>query len=75
MVVDYKTLNKNHKTKIIDRISDLKNGTWLPLSVAAFISGYSKQTLRMLYLQGEIKGLKFPVGSLLIKIESVPKKS
>lgn len=52
----------------------LKKGIWLPISVAAHLRGVSQQTVRILYLSGKVKGIRFPVGPILVRLSDVPYK-
>jgi hypothetical protein len=52
----------------------LEKGVWLPISVAAHLRGISGQTVRILYLSGKVKGIKFPVGPILVRLKDVPYK-
>jgi hypothetical protein len=46
----------------------LPPGIWLPVSSAASYASCSMQTIRLLFLLGRIKGLKFEKGPLLVDI-------
>lgn len=46
----------------------LPPGTWLPISSASCYAKCSMQTIRLLFLLGRIKGLKFEKGPLLVDI-------
>ena len=71
---DYRALRKKHKTKKFKTLSDIKNGTWVPLSIAALACGYSHQMLRLLNFKGLIETGKFETGPLLVRVESIPEK-
>ena len=65
----YRYLNSKKKqltTEILPR-----EGIWLPISVIAYLTGYSSQKVRLDYLQNKIEGIKFPVGPILINIMSI----
>lgn len=50
----------------------LPDGIWLPVSAAAEYAQCSTQTVRLLYLAQQIKGLKFNKGPLLVDISFLP---
>ena len=68
---NYRWLRARYKPRIFKKKNEIENGIWTPLSVAAFISGYSVQNLRLLSFQGFIKSGKFKVGPLLVQLESI----
>jgi hypothetical protein len=62
-----------HKTKEFESVSELKAGTWIPVSVAALLSVYSTQSLRLFAFKGVIETGRFRVGPLLVNFDSVKK--
>jgi len=50
----------------------IPEGIWLPVSCAAIYAGCSTQTVRLLYLSNQIKGLKFEDGPLLVDVRFLP---
>ena len=70
-MVNYRYYNARFKPKIFKTKQDLESGTWTPLSIAGYLSGYTNQNLRLLCLQGLVQSGKFEVGPLLVQMESV----
>lgn len=71
--IDYKKARRAVKPTIPDGRSkdDMPDGIWLPISVVAYMTKCSQQTIRLLFLSAQIDGLKFPVGPLLVNLEQV----
>jgi hypothetical protein len=69
----YKYLNKKKKILPAERLP--QEGTWLPISVVAHLTGFSSQKIRLDYLQNKVEGIKFPVGPILINITSLKEYS
>ena len=70
---NYRSLRQRHRTVKFKVVDDLKYGTWVPVAIAALLSPYSSQTLRLHGFKGTIETAKFRVGPLLIKLESLKK--
>ena len=50
-----------------------KEGTWLPLSIAAELAGYSSQMVRYLYRNKIIRAINFSSGPTLVNFEDIGK--
>jgi len=68
---DYRSLRMRHKVRKFHIGADLQNGTWIPVSIAALLSDYSTQSLRMFGFKGLIETGRFKVGPLLINLDSL----
>lgn len=53
-------------------MKELPHGTWVPVSVAAYLRGQRERYLRKMVVSGDVKSLRFPVGPLLVRLEDVP---
>lgn len=77
-MTDYRSLRIRHKTKKFQIAGDLKKGVWVPVSIAALLSGYSTQFLRLAAFKGLVETGRFEVGPLLVNLGSLaglqPKK-
>ena len=74
MEYDYKKLNKKRKPREVKTLP--KKGTWVPLSIAAYLKKYyNTQMIRWAYLNGKIEFIKFPVGPLLVNLDDIPSES
>ena len=60
--------------KINTNFELLEKGIWIPISIAAHLRGISGQTIRILHSSGKVKGVKFPVGPLLVRLRDIPCK-
>ena len=69
--VDYKTAREGAEP-LQGEPGTLPEGTWLPVSAASEYAQCSTQTVRLLYLAGQIRGLKFNKGPLLVDIRFLP---
>ena len=72
-MVNYRYFRARYNPKIFKTEKALKKGTWVPLSIASYISRYTSQNLRLLCFQGLIKSGKFKVGPILVEIGSILK--
>jgi len=68
---DYRSLRMRHKVRKFHTGSDLQNGTWVPVSIAALLSDYSTQSLRMFGFKGLIETGRFRVGPLLVNLRTL----
>lgn len=64
--INYKRLKVENPPQAV---SLLPKGVWVPISVAAYLIGYSGQTIRLMQLSKQISSIKFPVGPILVNIE------
>ena len=74
-MLNYHYLRKK-KEREVEKVLELpKEGTWVTISHAAQIKGYSSQGIRLMYLNNKIKGIK-PLGggALLVCLEDIPEK-
>jgi len=65
--VDYKKMRIKNPPESV--LSLPKEGTWVPISVAAHMLNCSGQTLRLMVITRQLKAIKFPVGPILVNIE------
>ena len=73
MKYTYTELNKIRKPKEVEKLPS--NGTWVPLSIAAYIKNYpTEMMIRWAYLNNEIQFIKFPVGPLLVNLDEISLK-
>jgi len=70
-VTDYRGLRIKHKTRKFQTAAELKKGIWVPVSIAALLSNYSSQSLRLLGFKGLIETGKFKVGPLLVNLDTL----
>ena len=68
--IDHKKARRESRPKKVKR---LPPGTWVPMSVAAFMLGCSKQTVHLLRLTHQVEAIKFPVGPLLVNVADLKK--
>ena len=68
--IDYKKLRKKVKTQEVKKMP-LLAGTWLPVSAISVLTKYSRQYIRVLYLQNKVQGITIPNTPLLICLEDV----
>jgi len=58
---------KGNREGPIEKSSD----SWVPISVAAFLFGYSRVTVFNLLKTKKIRGLKYPSSPILVNLEDV----
>lgn len=63
---DYK-----RQPEIVDTLPE--QGVWLPISIAAKMSGYTGMAVRWLFLKKKVRGIKFQEGPLLVELNEVMK--
>ena len=64
---------KKRKPTLVKKLP--KRGYWLPISIAAYLKNYpDSQMVRWLYLNDGIKGIKLPVGPVLVNLEEIPER-
>jgi len=51
----------------------LEDNQWLPASVISFLFNCSRQTIRLLYLSNQIRGLSYPGSPLLFNLSDMRK--
>ena len=68
---DYRSLRTRHKVKKFHLAKDVENGIWVPVSIAALLSDYSTQSLRLFGFKGLIETGRFKVGPLLVNLRSL----
>lgn len=71
-MTDYKKIRNEGKEKIkrVKTLNDLKTGTYLPVSIVAYLTGFSASYIRILCFKNHIKSARFPKGCLLVNYES-----
>lgn len=70
-MTDYRSLRIRHKTKKFQSAEEVRRGVWVPISVAALLTVYSTQFLRLAAFKGLVETGKFKVGPLLINLDSI----
>ena len=74
MKYQYKGIIKSKKPTKVESLP--KTGIWLPISTAAYLKGWKTgQMIRWMYLNNKIKGIKLPVGPILVNLNDIPLKS
>lgn len=73
-MTDYRGLRIRHKTVKFKSKADLEKGIWVPVSIAALLSDYSSQSLRLLGFKGTIETGRFKTGPLLINLDTLKAK-
>ena len=73
-MTDYRGLRMMHKTKEFKSVKELENGIWVPVSIAALLSNYSTQSLRLLGFKGSVEIGRFRIGPLLVNLKSLKAK-
>ena len=67
--MDYRNLRIKKKLNISEGLPP--TGRWVPISVAAKLSGYSGQTIRLWYLSNKINGLKMNNSPILVNWDDI----
>ncbi len=73
-MVNYRSLRQRHETVKFYSARDLRKGVWVPVAVAALLSDYSSQSLRLQAFKGSIETGRFRVGPLLVNLNSLKAK-
>ena len=48
-------------------------GSWVPVSIAAYISDYNRQTIWLWTVNNLIRSVRYPAGPLLVSMEDIYK--
>ena len=67
--MNYRSLRIKRKIDISEGLPP--TGRWIPISVAAKLSGYSGQTIRLWYLSNKINGLKMNNSPILVNWDDI----
>ncbi len=66
-----KKLNRNSKIKVKVVTKLPKTGIWLPVKIAAYLTGYSSVTIYKLFNNKIIGSIKFPNSVILVNYQDI----
>ena len=69
--VNYKRARRANPPKKVRR---LPPGTWLPISVAAYVLHCTNQTVHLLRLTKQMASIRFPKGPILVNVADMRRK-
>lgn len=66
---NYKYLRQHFRPKMVNTLPS--EGKWVTVSVAASILNRSKQSIRLMYLRGDLPSIKFKRSPILVDVSRI----